>query len=68
MSSRRVEPEDLITLGTLMRMLGVTRGRAYTISRDKSFPDPWFVDGPVRLWIRAEVEEWIARNRPPADG
>ena len=51
-----------------MRLLGVSRTRAYAIYRDRSFPDPWFEDEEedvrLRLWLRDEVEDWIRRNRP----
>ncbi len=45
-------------------MLGVSRGRAYIISRDKRFPDPWYDGQTARLWRRSEVEDYIARYRP----
>jgi predicted DNA-binding transcriptional regulator AlpA len=59
-------PEDLVTFGQIRATLGVGRARGYQITRDRDFPAPWFVseDGTVRLWLRADVERWLDRNRP----
>lgn len=47
--------------------LGVTRQRAYVISRQKGFPEPLdtLQMGPV--WSRDDVEDWIKANRPDLD-
>lgn len=45
-------------------MLGVTRQRVHIISRRKGFPDPVAVLAMGSVWLKADVEVWIARNRP----
>lgn len=63
-------PSQLMGFRGLMRILGVSRTRAYAIYRDRSFPEPWYdgededEDVRLRLWLRDEVEDWIRRNRP----
>lgn len=66
MSRRAATPEELIGFRGLMALLGVSRNRTYVIYRDRTFPPPWYDDENenVRLWLRDEVEAWIARYRP----
>lgn len=48
--------------------LGVTRQRAHVITRQKGFPEPYeeLIMGSV--WLREDVERWIAEHRPePAE-
>jgi hypothetical protein len=57
----------LVALADIAAMLGgVSRTRAVEIVRRPGFPDP--VDtvgnGRMRIWDRATVAFWIARNRP----
>lgn len=58
--------DELVTFGEVRAALGVAKSRAWTITRDRDFPAPWFVsaDGQIRLWRRAEVETWFDANRP----
>lgn len=44
--------------------LGVTRQRAYAITRAKGFPEPYeeLIMGSV--WRVEDVEKWIEDNRP----
>jgi predicted DNA-binding transcriptional regulator AlpA len=49
-------------------ILGVSRARAYTISRDFSFPKPYDVlnaggGRPQAVWLMADVKKWIQENR-----
>jgi predicted DNA-binding transcriptional regulator AlpA len=56
--------EDLIDMAELQAMLGVSRGRAYTISRDRSFPEPAITRPRFRAWRRSDVEAWLDEHRP----
>lgn len=62
----RAAPADLIAFAELREMLGVAKARAYVITRDRDFPAPWYVDPDhrIRLWRRADVEEWMDQHRP----
>jgi prophage regulatory protein len=44
--------------------LGVSRQRAYIISRTKDFPDPYETLEMGSVWLREDVERWIAAHRP----
>jgi predicted DNA-binding transcriptional regulator AlpA len=44
--------------------LGVGRQRAYTISRQRGFPEPLGTIEAGAVWDAEVVEEWIAKNRP----
>jgi predicted DNA-binding transcriptional regulator AlpA len=44
--------------------LGVTRQRAYVISRQRTFPESWDDLEMGSVWRREDVEAWIAANRP----
>lgn len=51
-------------MGEIRRMLGVSRQRAYVVTRSRAFPEPLveLEQGPI--WRRQDVEEWIRANRP----
>ncbi|OHV46652.1 hypothetical protein BBK14_02045 [Parafrankia soli] len=59
-------PSELVTFGQIRATLGVGKARGYQVTRDRDFPEPWFVseDGTVRLWLRADVEAWLDGHRP----
>lgn len=42
--------------------LGVTRQRAYQISRQKGFPDSFDDLVAGSFWLRADVEAWLAAH------
>jgi len=48
----------------LATAMHVGRQRAYTISREKGFPDPVAKVKAGRIWLAEDVEAWIAANRP----
>lgn len=55
----------LYTTGDIADLLGVTRQRAYAISRRKGFPDPYDEwAGGLAVWPTADVDEWIATKWP----
>jgi predicted DNA-binding transcriptional regulator AlpA len=54
----------LYTTGDIADRLGVTRQRAYILSRMRTFPEPfdeW--PGQPAVWLVEDVEQWIAQNR-----
>jgi predicted DNA-binding transcriptional regulator AlpA len=58
----------LAGVGEIADLLNVSRARAYTISRDFSFPEPYDVlnadgDRPQAVWRMADVKRWIEENR-----
>lgn len=57
-------PGDLIDIAGIRALLGVGKARAYQLSRDRSFPEPWLDHAQLRLWRRSEVEAWMDRYRP----
>lgn len=55
----------LVGTAEIAAMLGgVTRQRAYQITREKGFPDPVAVLSMGSVWLSEDVEAWIARHRP----
>jgi predicted DNA-binding transcriptional regulator AlpA len=68
----------LAGVGEIAALLGVSRARAYTISRDFSFPAPYDVlnvDGgrPQAVWLMKDIRAWhranatIGRNDPAVE-
>jgi predicted DNA-binding transcriptional regulator AlpA len=58
----------LAGVGEIADLLGVSRARAYTLSRDFSFPQPYDVlnaggDRPQAVWLMKDVKRWIEENR-----
>jgi prophage regulatory protein len=58
---------DLLGAWELAELLGVSRQRAYVISRHRDFPAPVARLRMGDVWDRADVEEWIRHNRPQKD-
>ena len=57
----------LYTTGEIADLLGVTRQRALQIVNDRrqAFPEPYdTLPGQVAVWLRTEVDAWIAEHRP----
>jgi len=48
----------------IARRLGVGRNRAYQITRDRDFPEPYQTLVMGSIWLAEDVEEWIATHRP----
>jgi prophage regulatory protein len=57
----------LVGIKEVAEMIGVSRTRADQLSRRPNFPEPKVRHARVRLWAEADVQAWIAANRPPAD-
>ncbi|MEU8660054.1 DNA-binding protein [Actinoplanes philippinensis] len=49
-----------------IRMLlgGLSRQRAYLITRQPGFPEPIAELGQGKVWLGEQVEEWIKKHRP----
>ncbi len=58
------EPGELLDIADIREILAVSKTRAYVISRDRNFPDPWIDHPRVRLWRRRDVEAWLDTHRP----
>lgn len=48
----------------IAQRLGVGRQRAGILAKQKGFPDPVDTLRMGKVWLAADVEVWIAANRP----
>lgn len=55
---------ELVGTTEIGQMLGVSRQRADQLTRVKGFPKPAAELAQGRIWRKAAVERWIAKNRP----
>ncbi|MFV2017942.1 hypothetical protein [Micromonospora sp. LOL_023] len=55
---------ELVGAWELAEMLGVTRQRAWVISRHRDFPAPVAKLRMGDVWNRADVVDWIKQHRP----
>lgn len=63
----RVGP--LVGSAEIREMLGdISRQRVYQLTSRKGFPDPIAVLQMGKVWLRKDVEKWIASNRHQLDG
>lgn len=53
-----------LVIEDIRSLLGVSKSRAYTISRDRDFPAPIYERPNVRIWLRRDVEAWADSHRP----
>ena len=53
-------------LAEIAQRLGVSKTYARELAGRKGFPDPTRLHMGL-VWSAADVEQWIARNRPPKD-
>ncbi|GAB3797863.1 helix-turn-helix transcriptional regulator [Micromonospora zhanjiangensis] len=63
-------PGELVGPGELLALLGVGRSRLRQIVAHPNFPKPYARLTGMNVWLRADVERYIAeyrRPRPPAD-
>ena len=44
--------------------LRISRQRTYQLINRRTFPEPLAVLAMGQVWLAADVEEWIARERP----
>ncbi|MFE9690074.1 hypothetical protein [Micromonospora sp. NPDC005806] len=56
---------ELVGAAEIRLMLGgVSRQRVNVITNSKGFPDPYTTLIMGKVWVRADVEAWIATHRP----
>jgi prophage regulatory protein len=54
----------LYTTGDIADRLGVGRQRAYTLSRQRTFPEPYDEwDGGLAVWRIEDIEAWIKTSK-----
>jgi predicted DNA-binding transcriptional regulator AlpA len=58
-------PDDLISVGTLALLAGVSRSAARYLIQDADFPRPVLVFRRCRIWLREEVQAFLAGERLP---
>ncbi|MEU4439123.1 helix-turn-helix transcriptional regulator [Micromonospora chalcea] len=58
-------PGPLVGPHELQGLLGVSRSRMRQLIRHPTFPEPFQRLHGTTVWLRADVEAWIAENRPP---
>jgi predicted DNA-binding transcriptional regulator AlpA len=70
-----VRPEDLLDVGEVAELLGLSRKQGVHTYRDRypDFPEPVVVkaSGKCVLWLRQDIERWDAgrrRQRGPVPG
>jgi prophage regulatory protein len=53
----------------IQKRLGVSRQRVQQLIARPDWPEPYEVLAMGKIWLREDVESWIARHRPalPAD-
>jgi predicted DNA-binding transcriptional regulator AlpA len=56
---------DLMGIAEIAERLGVTKSRADQLVRQQGFPAPACRLKMGIIWETADVEEWIAKHRPP---
>lgn len=55
----------LYTTGDIADRLGVTRQRAYHVSRRKGFPEPFDEWGNgLTVWLVEDFDAWVKKHRP----
>lgn len=58
--------QSFVTIGYLMKRLKVGRTRAYQLTRRPSYPAPAGTADHMRIWLKADVDAWLAVHRPDA--
>ncbi|MFI7076476.1 MULTISPECIES: helix-turn-helix transcriptional regulator [unclassified Micromonospora] len=58
-------PGPLVAAGEILAMLGVGRSRFRQIAAHPNFPQPYQVLSVGKIWLRADVEEYIRQYRQP---
>jgi prophage regulatory protein len=55
---------DVMGVGEIAERLGVTPERARTITRRRTFPEPYERITLGRIWLTTDIEEWIRAHWP----
>ncbi|WP_433301328.1 helix-turn-helix transcriptional regulator [Actinoplanes sp. CA-030573] len=58
------EPMRLLGAHEIRELLGVCRQRVYQLASRADFPKPVAVLAQGKIWLRDDVEEWMARQPP----
>lgn len=53
---------NVMGVAEIAQRLGVTPARARTITRRRSFPEPYEQIRLGRIWLTADVEQWIREH------
>jgi predicted DNA-binding transcriptional regulator AlpA len=56
--------EHLMAVSEIRRRLGLSRQRAYQLTREPHWPAPYDVLAVGKVWRREDIEAWIVRHRP----
>jgi predicted DNA-binding transcriptional regulator AlpA len=60
---RRVQAQQVISIGGVAALLGVSRARADQLSREAGFPAPAYETPAGRVWSVREVNAWLRGRR-----
>ncbi|MGS2619329.1 helix-turn-helix transcriptional regulator [Micromonospora sp. LZ34] len=58
-------PGELMGPYEIAQRLNVSRSRFQQIAMRPSFPKPYQELRGMKVWLRVDVEAWIAEHRPP---
>ncbi|MEU7842002.1 hypothetical protein AB0B39_13725 [Micromonospora sp. NPDC049114] len=58
-------PGELVAAGEVLAMLGVGRSRFRQIQQSPHFPAPYARLSVGSIWLKADVEKYIAEHRRP---
>ncbi|MFI7076742.1 helix-turn-helix transcriptional regulator [Micromonospora sp. NPDC049903] len=58
-------PGELVGPWEIAKMLGVTRSRFQQIALRPTFPKPYQELRATKVWLKVDVEAWIAEYRQP---
>ncbi|MET7864891.1 helix-turn-helix transcriptional regulator [Micromonospora taraxaci] len=58
-------PGELVAAGEILEMLGVGRSRFRAIQQHPNFPAPYAKLSVGSIWLKADVERYIAEHRRP---
>jgi prophage regulatory protein len=55
---------ELMGTVEIRERLGVSKARVHQLVREKGFPDPVAKVSGVTIWLKSDIEAWIAKHRP----
>ncbi|QOC90256.1 helix-turn-helix transcriptional regulator [Micromonospora craniellae] len=58
-------PGELVGPWEIAKLLGVTRSRFQQIALRPTFPKPYQELRATKVWLKVDVEAWIAEYRQP---
>lgn len=62
--AKRVDPDSLADLAEVAAMMGLSHQRSVSVYRRRyaDFPSPAIERGRCVLWVRSDIEAWVARR------